>query len=448
MAAPDSGNRSSSPLTALALGLALAGAASMVYYHLALFMPRVRQVRAAGNLAGGYSFGADFYPIWLTSQECLRGHCDLYSLEMTHAIQKGLFGRPLDTHISTDPLTEYRTFAYPAFTDLLFWPTAKLPFPVVRVVLAPLLAALTLITVLLWAQALSWRFSWTWLVLILLLTLCSYPVLEGLYADQLGLLVGCLLAASILALQRGRLLLAGTLLALTTIKPQMTLLALVYLFVWSMYDWRRRGRFAVGLLSTMLLLAGASLAVWPHWIQSWARVILAYHRYAEPVLAGEVFGAPLGPAAALLLITLLLIAALVLAWQHRAAPSKTLEFWLTLSLLLAITTVTLVPGQAVHDHVILLPGIFLLARLRPKLSSSWIQRALLLTGIAVLLWPWPASFLVIVLRPLLTDQRFYSKAVLGLPLHAAGMFPFLVLGLLALAFRDTSRGRDQSLTVS
>jgi len=439
MTAPDSGNRSSSYLAVLALGLALVGAASMVYYHLALFMPRVLEVGAARKLTGGYAFGNDFYPVWLTSREWLRARRDPYIDEITREIQQGLFGRPLDLRIPTDPLPEYRTFAYPAFTDLFFWPAAKLSFPRVRVMPVVALAALTLLSIVLWARALAWRPGAHWLIVASLLTLCSYPVLEGLYADQLGLLVGFLLAASLLALRRDRLLLAGILMALTTIKPQMTVLAVFYLLVWSRHDWRRRARFVIGLLSTVLLLVGTSLAVWPHWISSWVRVAIGYHRYAKPPLVSDVLAAPLGPAAAgpatFLMMAGLLAVAVALAWRNRAAVAGSMEFWLTLSLLLCLTTITLLPGQALHDQVILLPGIFLLALLRHELSSNWILKSLLAVGVAVLLWPWLAAFGLIVLRPLLSDRLFYSKAIFALPLRTAAVFPFVVLGLLAVAIR-------------
>ncbi|MGB0032706.1 MAG: hypothetical protein WBP77_16065, partial [Candidatus Sulfotelmatobacter sp.] len=186
MPAPDSGNRRS-PIAALALGLALVGAASMLYYQFGLFMPRVQTVRAAKHLAGGYAFGNDFYPIWLTSRQWLRNHRDPYSPAVTRDIQIGLFGRPLEAQFPTDPPTDYRTFAYPAFADLLLWPASEVPFPPLRVAWVGLLAALTAASVFFWTQALSWRVSRIWQGVILLLTLVSYPALEGLYAGQLGL---------------------------------------------------------------------------------------------------------------------------------------------------------------------------------------------------------------------------------------------------------------------
>ena len=438
MAAPDLETRSSSRVAVLALSLALVGAAAMVYYHLGLFMPRVLEVHEARNLSGAYALGDDFYPVWLTSREWIRARLDPYGPEVTREIQKGLFGRPLDSQIPTDPLPDYRTFAYPAFTDLLFWPAAEFPFASVRVVLVFFLAGLTAASVFLWAGALSWRIGRIWSVIILLLVLCSYPVLEGLYAGQLGLLVGFLLAASLLTLQRGRFLLAGILTALTMIKPQMTVLALLYLLLWSIRG-RQERRFYFGFFFTMLALAGAAIAVWPHWIQSWTRVILGYHRYARPPLVTEVFASSSQPgiarAISWAIIVLLLISAVVVAWRNRAAAAASPRFWLTLSFLLSVTAVTLLPGQAVHDHVILLPGIFVLACRWEQLSASRIGKALLVMGVGVILWPWLASCSLIVLRPLISAQQFHSKAVFALPLRTAAAFPFVVLGALAIALR-------------
>src|SRR5215467_3573805 len=194
MSSPHTVAGGSSRFAPLALCLALIGSASMLYYHQGLFIPRVRAVRVATGLGNGYSFGNDFYQVWLASRDGLQGNRDPYSPEMTREIQIGLYGRPLDSRIPTDPI-DRRAFPYPAYTLLIFWPVAELPFPVVRVVIVCVLAAMVVASVLLWLRALAWRLDWTWVVVILLLTLCSYPVLEGLFAGQVGLLVGFLLAA-------------------------------------------------------------------------------------------------------------------------------------------------------------------------------------------------------------------------------------------------------------
>jgi hypothetical protein len=407
----------------------------MVYYQFGLFMPRVKAVLAAKRLAGPYAFGADIYPIWLTSREWRQERRDPYSPAITREIQIGLFGRPLDAHIPTDPPTDYRTFAYPAYCALLFWPASELPFATFRIVWTALLATLIAAAVLCWVQTLSCRVSWIWLAIIVLLTICSYPELEGLYAGQLGLLVGFLLSASLLAIVRNHLVLAGFLMAITTIKPQMTLLALMYLLFWSMSDWRQRGRFSMSFFAMMFLLIAASLAVWPHWIPSWLGVVRGYHRYSTPPLISELLGPTLGPHGGIALTLSALIPAVVLGWRWRGAATGSYQFRMALSLLLAVTTIALLPGQSVFDHVILLPGIFMLASRWQSQYSSSTFRTLLAIGAGVLLWPWLSSLALIVLRPLLRPEVFFSKAVFFLPLRTAAAFPFVVLGLLVLASR-------------
>lgn len=414
----------------------------MIYYHQGLFMPRVVAVRTAAGLGNGYSFGNDFYQVWLTSQEWLRHGRDPYSPEMTREIQIGLYGRPLDPNRPTDPV-DRRVFPYPFFADLLFWPAAEFPFAPLRVAVVCVLAALTFASVPLWLRALDWRLSAKWIGVILLLTLSSYPALEALFAAQLGLFVAFLLAASLVALQRSRFLLAGILMAISTIKPQVTVLAILYFLIGSASDWRMRRRFCLGFFATLTLLVGASLAAMPHWIQSWTHTVLAYRHYTRPPLVTEVLTSHLGPRLAgpgtFVLTAASIVIAIFLAWRNRAAAYGSFAFWMTLSLLLSITTITILPGQAIYDHLILLPGILLLVRYRGYfLDGGLVPRTLLLVGALVLFWPWIAAFALILLRPWLALADFNSTAIFALPVRTAAPLPFAVLALLAWTTRITS----------
>ena len=53
----------------------------MIYYHQRLFMPRVEAARTAQGLGNGYSFGNDFYQVWLTSRQWLQQGRDPYRPE-------------------------------------------------------------------------------------------------------------------------------------------------------------------------------------------------------------------------------------------------------------------------------------------------------------------------------------------------------------------------------
>ena len=147
--------------------------------------------------------------------------------------------------------------------------------------------------------------------------------------------------------------------------------------------------FWAGFLTTLAFLVGSLSDSRPRWIEQWIKVLLGYHRYATPAVdyrparqleslsRQSADHRSVGQSAALL------------AWRNRRATPDSLDFWLTLSLLLAITSVTLLPGQAIYDHVILLPGIFLLLRYRRELSNAGrVPRTLLAIGAVVLFWPY------------------------------------------------------------
>jgi hypothetical protein len=362
---------------------------------------------------------------------------------MTRDIQIGLYGRLLDPNRPGDPVDQ-RTFPYPAFTDLLFWPTAYIPFETVRVWVTCILALLTLASVPIWLLAMNWQLDWRWVAVIVLLVLSSYEALEGMYAGQIGLLVAFLLSSSVLALQRGRFFLSGFLMALTTVKPQATGLTILFLLLWSLYNWRARGRFFVGFVATMAVLVGASIAAIPHWISSWLHVVLAYHTYTRPPLVTEVLTSHLGPAmagpATVLLTVLGMIAAIVLAWRNRTAATSELAFWMTLSIIVTITVIVVVPGQAVYDHLILLPGILLLADHRKEIRKlSHASSLLLQIGTLVLFWPWIAAFALATMRLFVSSSAFDSPVVFSLPIRAAAPLPFVVAALLVWMLRNSVR---------
>jgi hypothetical protein len=437
MAAFESDYRSSR-LAVLALSLALAGAAAMLYYYFGLFIPRSLAVQASEGRGNGYAFGDDFYPIWLTTRQWRAEHRDPYSPGITREIQVGLFGRPLDRGNAMREPVEYRQFAYPAFADLMFWPTAALEFPTVRAMLPVVLLVLTAQSLWLWMLVLDWRVQRVWFAAAVILVLSNYPVLEALFALQPGLIVGFLVAAAAWALKRGRLFLAGVLMSFTLIKPQMTLAAIAYLLLWSLAE-RRRAQFWVGFSTMTVLLVAASLWVGPGWIGEWVKVLLGYHRYATPPLLILLAGNYAGPIA----IAGLLVLGAWLAWRHRRASTASGQFWVTLSILLAITSVAILPGQAVYDHGILLPGILLLVRNWRLLGDAGrLSRGLLIVGAFVLFWPWLAAFGLIAVQGWISAAGFNSPAIFALPIRTAASLPFAVLALLACGWRVMAVNRE------
>src|SRR5258708_1845592 len=151
-----------------------------------------------------------------------------------------------------------------------------------------------------------------------------------------------------------------------------------------------------------------------------------------------------GPATFLLIVAAMIFS-VMLVWRNRASAATSLEFRLTLSILLTITTITLLSSQAVYDHLILLPGILLLLRHRREISAvGRVPRALMALGAIVLLWPWAAAMMLIALRPLLPATSFFNITVFTLPIRTAASLPFAVLALLVHATRITQSESQES----
>ncbi|MGA9509801.1 MAG: glycosyltransferase family 87 protein [Candidatus Sulfotelmatobacter sp.] len=430
------------------LGIVILCAACMIYYHLVLFVPRVSQVRTAEGFGNGYSFGADFYPIWLTAREGLLHHRDPYSPQTTRQVQIDLFGRTVDARVFGAP-PDYWTFAYPAITDALLWPIGLLPFSQVRIGFGLFLGTLTALSVVLWVRIVHPRVGPLTVGVLVILTLSSYAVLEGLFAEQMGLLVGFLLAASLAALVRRRLFFSGSLLALALIKPQVMLLIGTYLLLWSLARWRTRWHFAGGFFLTSSLLGVSSLLIWPHWITEWVRVLSSYRRYSNPplvshLLGSQVFGNQISRLLGAILIVALLFSAATLSWRMRFAPSDSRDFRLTISLLLAVTTIAVVPGHAVYDDVVLLPGIILIASCWRDFAPSKPFRVTLAVAAFALFWQWICAPFAIALRPMVS-QEFASTFLLTLPIRTAASIPFGVCALLGLMLWQ---GRKRKLTLT
>ena len=73
------------------------------------------------------------------------------------------------------------------------------------------------------------------------------------------------------------------------------------------------------------------------------------------------------------------------------------------------------------------------------------MRAMLITAVETLVWPWLAAIVLIPIHSLLARREFYPMLILALPLRLAAGLPFIVLALLALAYGSTSRRAKEAL---
>jgi Glycosyltransferase family 87 len=336
--------------------------------------------RPRGNLS-------DLYPRWVGARELLLRGRDPYSAEVTREIQVGFYGRSLDPSLPGE-LHDEEGFAYPVY--VVFWlaPTIGLPFAIVQKVFYWALPLLTCATTLLWLRILR-RSAPLWMQISLLaLTMGSPAVMQGLKLEQMSLLVAGLMAIAITLLAADYAVAAGVLLAAASIKPQLVLLPLCWLAIWTMADWRRRYRWAASFLITMAILCAASEWYLPHWIPRFWRAIHEYQRYTGATsIMDNLIGAPWSWA-----LELLAFAAMAgVCWRERRQAANSGAFAFTFSLMLA-ATVVIVPTSANYNQVLLIPALLVLVEEgRTIWERSVANRVLFTITAGLIFWPWISS---------------------------------------------------------
>jgi len=407
------------------LALVLAGSMWFYVQHVVI-RQQIVEAKSKDIPRGNLS---DLYPRWLGTRELLLHHRDPYSAEVTREIQTGYYGRPLDSSRPHDP-KDQQAFAYPLYVVFLLAPLISLPFSAVQMGFFWCLVAVTIVTILLWLGGLQWHPSWAMKAAFIVLTLGSFQVLQGLKLQQLTLLVSGLIAATVALLAAGQLLIAGILLALTTIKPQLILPLAAWLILWTVSEWGKRKNFAFGFGGTLaVLIAGAQLLL-PGWITQFHHAIFQYRQYNDGALSIlQVLTSPL--AGDVLAMVALLVTA-ILCWELRREPATSTAFaWMT-ALVLAVT-ILVAPKTSPYNQILLLPGVLIVAQhWRIAWNKSFVARIVFLISILIVLWPWVAAFAVTVLRVFLPTTLPNAWT---LPVYTMLAIPFAVCVLVAFNLR-------------
>jgi hypothetical protein len=385
--------------------------------------------RPRGNLS-------DLYPRWLGSRELLLHHRNPYSHEITREIQVGYYGRELDASRLGDP-RDQQGFAYPVYVAFLLAPSIDFPFERVMSVFLWLLVLLTALSVPLWIRAIGWRPGGLLLLTAVLLTLGSFPAMQGLKLQQLTLLVAALISGALALLVSGHLLAAGALLAVASIKPQLVVPITACLLLWTVSDWRRRQRFAWGFGSSMALLFAGSEVLLPGWFGNFLSAMREYRNYAGRMSMLDVLLTPWGGR----ILTVLIVAAVgAICWRFRMEPAGSRVFSLVTALVLAVTVI-IIPMFAPYNYVLLLPGLLVLAE---NWSALWKRNVIarsgcLLVAVAVA-WPWFASIGLTLASLFLSPesvQRWW-----WLPLYTTAKMPMPIVCLIPLSMLVISLWQD------
>ncbi len=396
-----------------------------LYLQRVLIAHQVRDAAANRRPRGNLS---DLYPRWLGAQELLLHGRDPYSPEVTREIQAGYYGRPLDASRPSDP-RDQAGFAYPVYVAFFLAPTIKLPFAIIQRSFFLLLIVLTSISTILWFRVLRWSPSVESQLSALALTLGSIAVMQGLKLQQISLLVAAIICTAIVLLKSDQPVVAGVLLAVASVKPQLVLLLLIWLAIWTLGDWRRRYRLALSFLISMAFLLAASEWYLPHWIPRFWRALGEYRDYAPStsVLDGLV-GAPWSWALEVFALAGLLAA----CWRERRQFANSGSFAFMASMVLA-TTILVLPTPAQYNQVLLIPALLYLIKERRSIwQRNVASRVLFLTTAGLLLWSWVASAVLAGLSFILPPESL--ERVWAAPIWTTTQIPVAVAALMLVNY--------------
>jgi len=404
----------------LILAAVLCAAGVWLYANRVLIPYQIADAAAHGRPRGNLS---DLYPRWLGARELLLHGRDPYSAEVTREAQAGFFGRPLDPD-QPGGRNYQQGFYYPVYVAFGLAPTIHLPFETVRKGFFWVLLGLTVATIPLWLRVLRWSAPLWVQASLVVFTIGSLPVMQGLKLQQMTLLVAALVALAMALLASERPIAAGVALALATIKPQLVWLLLFWLTTWTLAGWRRRYRWAASFLLSMVILCAASEWYLPHWIPRFWQAIREYRSFTGEVsVMDKLIDAPWSRALEFLVFVLMIWA----CWRDRRPAADTNAFAFTLSLVLA-TTVLIVPTYGPYNQVLLIPALLIMLKERRTIwQRSVANRALSVITIGLVAWPWISctalAGLSFLLLPELVERGWAIPfwTVLQAPLAVAGL---------------------------
>ncbi len=207
-----------------------------------------------------------------------------YSDEAAIRIQTSAYGRP-----ALAGEHELRV-AYPLYSVFLFAPFALIKdFDLARAVWMSVLEVGLVSLTFLSLSLYRWKPVPLILGVLLLFSIIWYHGMRPLINGNAVILVAVLITAGLLAMRAGSDALAGVLFAFSTIKPQVVLLLLVYIVIWSLVH--RRWRVLGWLFGATILLAASAALIIPDWVAQNLREVIRYPAYNPPGTPGAAFAA-------------------------------------------------------------------------------------------------------------------------------------------------------------
>ncbi len=222
----------------------------------------------------GWIHGADhrdFYPWWAGARRVLEGADDVYSLDAVQDIQLRLYGSILPEN------QDQQGFVYPAILLPILLPFGLINDVEIATALWEGFAVVLLIISIVALQKLENEISLIPIVLFIFWFFTLLMIFQG----QITGLVLASLSLGYYAYRRQRDWLAGILLSIGFVKPELVIVTVALMLIASLRQ--RRPKLLGGLVLGGLLLFLFSYILVGWWIPEWLEAVLRYTQYAQSV---------------------------------------------------------------------------------------------------------------------------------------------------------------------
>jgi len=211
-------------------------------------------------------FGNDFYVFHSASRALFIDDISPYAEQVEIANQLGVYGRV------AQPGENLLTFSYPPYALFLFFPLAFLPLKLAQSIWISFLFSLLLILPLLsFARIPKWA---------LISSFCLYPISFGLILGNYAVLIGTLLVfiSGYLLYSENQIpkldIFTGALLAFCTIKPQFSVLFILFILVFALRS--KRWHLIQSFIISFLVFIAFSFILLPSWPVEWYQQLFKY----------------------------------------------------------------------------------------------------------------------------------------------------------------------------
>lgn len=259
---------------------------------------------------------------------------------------------------SGDSQGNHLFYLYPFYSIYFFTPfTFVSNFNTARAIWMTVLEISVLFAAFIGIRLSDWRLPRIYTVLVLLFSLTWFYSVLPILAGNVAALVVLLIAGLLISIKRGQDILAGILLALSTIKPEVVVILALFVLVWAVS--KRRWLIVSSFFASLGLLIVTTLFIIPDWLMQYIRHAIQYFDETSIMTPGVVLyswlpgiGRQLGWA-----LTGLMVIVLLLEW--RAVWNKDFRwFYWTASLTLVATTLIGIPYTPMN-YIVLLPALIL-----------------------------------------------------------------------------------------